>query len=142
MSNQVLLEKLDQTAELLSVKLSQLIKLSALQSSDENDDDTSNRDTSTYGLGNNSNRTIPEMEFNESDISIATSGITMVHNQTMQLIKGIQDLLVLTRSIRERWLLNQIPDQGVSTRNTEIDHEELKQLLDQCIQEIIGTTDR
>ena len=142
MSNQVLLEKLDQTAELLSVKLAQLIKLSALQSGDENDDDTNNRDTNTYGLSNNPNRTIPEMEFDESDISIATSGITMVHNQTMQLIKGVQDLLVLTRSIRERWLLNQIPDQGLNTRHTEIDHEELKQLLDQCIQEIIGTTDR
>lgn len=114
MSNQALFEKLDQTTELLSTKLIELIRLSSIE--DPDDDSAENP---------------------ISEISVATTGVTMVNNQSMQLIKGVQDLLVLTRNIREKWLLNQIPEQQ-EAEATEIDPSELEDLLERCIQEVIG----
>lgn len=114
MSNQALFEKLDQTTELLSTKLIELIRLSSIE---DPDDDSGENPI--------------------SEISVATTGVTMVNNQSMQLIKGVQDLLVLTRNIREKWLLNQIPEQQ-EAEATEIDPSELEDLLERCIQEVIG----
>lgn len=116
MSNQALFEKLDQTTELLSTKLIELIRLSSIE--DPDDDSAENA---------------------ISEISVATTGVTMVNNQSMQLIKGVQDLLVLTRNIREKWLLNQIPEQQAADA-TEIEPSELEDLLEKCIQEVIGAS--
>ncbi|GMM56258.1 Srb6 protein [Maudiozyma humilis] len=129
MSNQALYEKLDQTTEQLSVRLAQLIKLSALENADDNDDDDGNSP-------NNANNNGGALT-SETDISVATSGVMLVNSQTTQLIKGIQDLLLLTRSIREKWILNQIPEK-LNAESTSIDNEELEALLDSCMAEIIG----
>ncbi|GMM57699.1 hypothetical protein DAKH74_043150 [Maudiozyma humilis] len=129
MSNQALYEKLDQTTEQLSVRLAQLIKLSALENADDNDDDDGNSP-------NNANNNGGALT-SETDISVATSGVMLVNSQTTQLIKGIQDLLLLTRSIREKWILNQIPEK-LNAESTNIDNEELEALLDSCMAEIIG----
>lgn len=129
MSNQALFEKLDQTSELLSVKLAQLIRLSSLENMDDNDDDNS----PGIDTGSSNNTT------SETDISAATSGVMMVNSQTMQLIKGVQDLLLLTRSIREKWILNQIPKK-LSIEDNVINYDELDKLLDNCVEEIIGET--
>lgn len=111
MSNQALSEKLDQTTEILSTKLGELVKLASLDD-DENDPSLS---------------------------AVSTNGLLMVNSQTMQLVKGVQDLLVLTRSIREKWLLNQIPEQGATSAPEFVQEpEELEQLLDRCMQEVIG----
>lgn len=130
MSNQALFEKLSQTSELLSVKLAQLIRLSSIENVDENDDDTNSPN------GNNTdNKSVTE----ETDISVATSGVMLLNSQTMQLIKGVQDLLLLTRNIREKWILNQIPEKPESSTKT-IDYDELDGLLQKCVDEIIGET--
>ncbi|CCF59317.1 hypothetical protein KAFR_0G02850 [Kazachstania africana CBS 2517] len=122
MSDQVLLEKLDQTTETLSVKLAELIRLSGLDNGVEETD------------GNENNID------NQTDLSIATTGVTIMNTQNTQLIKGVQDLLTLTRSIREKWLLNQIPEQDEgpkdSLKNT--NHEGLESLLDKSMKEIVG----
>ncbi|AQZ13266.1 SRB6 (YBR253W) [Zygosaccharomyces parabailii] len=111
MSNQALFEKLDQTTEILSTKLGELVKLASL---DPDENDTSLN-------------------------AISTTGLLMVNSQTMQLVKGVQDLLVLTRNIREKWLLNQIPEQGTTSGSEVVqDPAELEELLDQCLQEVIG----
>ncbi|KAG0657555.1 mediator complex subunit [Maudiozyma exigua] len=130
MSNQALFEKLSQTSELLSVKLAQLIRLSSIENIVENDDDTNSPS------GNNTDdKSLTE----ETDISVATSGVMLLNSQTMQLIKGVQDLLLLTRNIREKWILNQIPEKSKSSTNT-IDYDELDSLLQKCVDEIIGET--
>lgn len=108
MSNQALFEKLDQTTEILSVKLGELVKLASLD-----DNETS--------MG-----------------SVSTNGLLMVNSQTMQLVKGIQDLLVLTRNIREKWLLNQIPEQGITNPQISQDPQQLEDLLEKGMQEILG----
>lgn len=108
MSNQALFEKLDQTTEILSTKLGELVKLASL-------------DDSETSLG-----------------SVSTNGLLMVNSQTMQLVKGVEDLLVLTRSIREKWLLNQIPEQGITNAQISQDPEKLENLLENCMQEILG----
>lgn len=123
MSTQALYEKLDHISEILSVKLAELVRLAALENSEDDD-----ADQDMYSESN---------EKMKPDISTATTGVMMINNQTTQLIKGVQDLLVLTRSIREKWLLNQIPEQRESDGNS-IDHEQLGSLLDKCMNEIIG----
>lgn len=117
MSNQALFEKLDQTTELLSAKLIELIKLSSIEQADNENADTA-----------------------VSDIAIATTGVTLVNNQTMQLVKGVKDLLVLTRSIREKWLLNQIPEHQTDEKDM-MDTDELQDLLARCINEIVNEPD-
>lgn len=117
MSNQALYEKLDQTSEILSTKLIELVKLSSIEG--------------------------PEGEGSEaalSEASTATTGVVLVHSQTMQLIKRVQDLFILTRSIREKWLLNQIPERSPEEIEG-VDPLELEQLLDQCMQQIAGDTE-
>ncbi|GAV54158.1 hypothetical protein ZYGR_0AK06600 [Zygosaccharomyces rouxii] len=108
MSNQALFEKLDQTTEILSTKLGELVKLASL-------------DDAETSMG-----------------SVSTNGLLMVNSQTMQLVKGIQDLLVLTRNIREKWLLNQIPEQGTTNPQVSQDPEQLENLLEKSMQEILG----
>lgn len=115
MSNQGLYEKLDQTCDVLSTKLIELVKLSSI--------DGPEGDGSDAAL---------------SEVSIATTGVMLVNSQTMQLIKRVQDLFILTRSIREKWLLNQIPEPSTQQG---VDPAELEQLLDQCMQQIAGDTD-
>lgn len=114
MSNQALYEKLDQTCEVLSTKLIEIVKLSSIDGVDGEDP-----------------------EANLSETSVATTGVMLVNSQTMQLIKRVQDLLVLTRSIREKWLLNQIPEHTGGGAES-LDAEELSNLLEKCIQEITG----
>lgn len=108
MSNQALFEKLDQTTEILSTKLGELVKLASL-------------DDAETSMG-----------------SVSTNGLLMVNSQTMQLVKGIQDLLVLTRNIREKWLLNQIPEQGTADPEISQDPGQLESLLEKCMQEVLG----
>ena len=130
MSNHALFEKLSQTSELLSVKLAQLIRLSSIENLDENDDDIDSP---------NGNNTDGKPLTEETDISMATSGVMLLNSQTMQLIKGVQDLLLLTRNIREKWILNQIPEKPeISSKS--INYEELDSLLQKCVDEIIGET--
>ena len=77
----------------------------------------------------------------------------MINNHTRQLIKSVQDLLILTRTIRETWLLNQIPNNSrnsVDDNNTtitsneqlikqqEIDYEYVENLIDKAIQTIVN----
>ncbi|CCE62306.1 hypothetical protein TPHA_0C01500 [Tetrapisispora phaffii CBS 4417] len=118
MSNQVLYERLGQSTELISTKLIELIKYSSVDETLEENED----------------------KFQEnSKITSATTSILMVNNQTTQLIKGIQDLLVLSRTIREKWLLNQIPEE--TTEQEGIDKQELdnlKELLKKTMNEIVG----
>ena len=127
MSNQALYEKLGQTTELISTKLAELIRLSSIE--DSQDDDKNDHDMLQSNDNNQGN----------SEISTATTSVLMVNNQSIQLIKGVQDLLILTRSIREKWLLNQIPEETNS--EPQIDVDELKDLLNACTKEIIGTND-
>ncbi|CCE94132.1 Srb6p TDEL_0H02730 [Torulaspora delbrueckii] len=115
MSNQGLYGKLDQTCDVLSTKLIELVKLSSI--------DGPEGDGSDAAL---------------SEASIATTGVMLVNSQTMQLIKRVQDLFILTRSIREKWLLNQIPERSTQQG---VGPAELEQLLDQCMQQIAGDTD-
>ncbi|EDO15200.1 hypothetical protein Kpol_401p5 [Vanderwaltozyma polyspora DSM 70294] len=125
MSNQALYEKLGQTTELISSKLTELIKLASIESSSDHNEENDS--------GYNDNI------LDESELSVATSSVLMVNNQTAQLIKGVQDLLILTRHIREKWLLNHIPEQTHS--GPQIDNEELKSLLNTCMKDIIGDVD-
>ncbi|CAL9734039.1 mediator of RNA polymerase II transcription subunit 22 [Monosporozyma servazzii] len=131
MSHQALLERLDQSLELLSVKLAELIKLTAVEDTEEQDLDE-----------NNSNANNIESQLS-SDLTVATAGVSMVSSHTQQLIKGVQDLLSLTRTIRETWLLNQIPNNSRDESQEEavareIDYDHLKQLLDTAIEAIVG----
>ncbi|KAM3162552.1 Mediator of RNA polymerase II transcription subunit 22 [Lachancea thermotolerans] len=120
MSNRGLLEQLERTTETLSHSLSNLIKYSSVAK--ERDDEDSGE----------------QHELPESTAKNSTSGLMMVNAQTAQLIKGIQDLLVMTRSIREKWLLTQIPDEGVDSQS-ELDYEKCSQLLKQWTQEVVGS---
>lgn len=61
------------------------------------------------------------------DLSRGTDGL-WVQQRVDQIIKDIQDLLLLTRSIRERWLLDQIP----TVENTVWD-KDLPNLLDKAM---------
>lgn len=105
-----MLEKLNQTSELLSVKLAELVKLASMVRDEDN------------------------VEYEQA---MVTNGLMMVNSQTLQLIRGVQDLILLTRSIREKWLLTQIPKQG---QDQDVDHEELTRLLETCVNEIINDT--
>ncbi|CAL9729010.1 mediator of RNA polymerase II transcription subunit 22 [Monosporozyma unispora] len=132
MSHQALFERLDQSLELLSVKLAELIKLAAVEDSERQDlDDNNNSDESKI-----------ESQLS-SDLMVATAGVSMVSSHTPQLIKGVQDLLSLTRTIRETWLLNQIPNNSRDESQEEavareIDYDHLQQLLDTAIDTIVG----
>lgn len=112
MSNQVLLDKLSQTHQLLSVKLAELVRSSGLE----------------------------EDEGTENELRTAAAGTIMVHSQTQQLVKGVQDLLVLTRSIREKWLLTQLPAgrDAASPQDNAVDG--LAALLETCMDEMIADT--
>lgn len=131
MSHQSLFERLDQSLELLSVKLAELIKLTAVEDTEEQDSDE-----------NSSNANTIESQLS-SDLTVATASVSMVSNHTQQLIKGVQDLLSLTRTIRETWLLNQIPNNSRDESQEEavareINYDHLQQLLDTAIDAIIG----
>ncbi|CAI4059283.1 hypothetical protein N7582_001332 [Saccharomyces uvarum] len=117
MSNQALYEKLEQTRTILSVKLAELINMTTIADRDNDDDDSFAQEN--------------------SELAIATSSVMMVNNQTMQLIKNVQDLLSLTRSIKEKWLLNQIPVMGHS-EEARFDENQIEQLLDNCIKSFIA----
>ena len=151
MSYQALSERLDQSLEILSVKLAELIKLTSIQEVDtdfQNYNNTKNNSTNlSNGSDTTSDDTIP------SDLTVATDGVSMINNHTRQLIKSVQDLLILTRTIRETWLLNQIPNNSrnsVDDNNTtitsseqlikqqEIDYEYVENLIDKAIQTIVN----
>ncbi|CAI4037483.1 hypothetical protein SMKI_02G3600 [Saccharomyces mikatae IFO 1815] len=117
MSNQALYEKLEQTRTILSVKLAELINMTTI--ADRNDDDED-----SFAQEN-------------SELAIATTSVMMVNNQTMQLIKNVQDLLSLTRSIKEKWLLNQIPVMEHS-ESARFDEKQVENLLDKCIEEFVA----
>ncbi|QHS71810.1 Srb6p [Saccharomyces paradoxus] len=117
MSNQALYEKLEQTRTILSVKLAELINMTTI--ADRNDDDED-----SFAQEN-------------SELAVATTSVMMVNNQTMQLIKNVQDLLSLTRSIKEKWLLNQIPVIEHS-EETRFDEKQIKKLLDNCIETFVA----
>ncbi|CAI1932722.1 hypothetical protein SEUBUCD646_0D04580 [Saccharomyces eubayanus] len=117
MSNQALYEKLEQTRTILSVKLAELINMTTIADRDDDDDDSFAQEN--------------------SELAIATGSVMMVNNQTMQLIKNVQDLLSLTRSIKEKWLLNQIPVMGHSEK-ARFDENQIEQLLDNCIKSFIA----
>lgn len=117
MSNQALYEKLEQTRTILSVKLAELINMTTI--ADRNDDD---EDSFTQ---------------ENSELAVATTSVMMVNNQTMQLIKNVQDLLILTRSIKEKWLLNQIPVTEHS-KVTRFDEKQIDELLDNCIETFVA----
>ncbi|CAI4055974.1 hypothetical protein SKDZ_02G3590 [Saccharomyces kudriavzevii ZP591] len=117
MSNQALHEKLEQTRAILSVKLAELINMTAIADRNNDDEDSFTQEN--------------------SELAIATTSVMMVNNQTMQLIKNVQDLLSLTRSIKEKWLLNQIPVMGHS-EEPRFDEERIGQLLDNCIETFIA----
>ncbi|AET39456.1 Srb6p Ecym_4402 [Eremothecium cymbalariae DBVPG len=121
MSNQALLDKLDRTTETLAQTLSQLVRLSSI-------DDPGSADSSEGNATEISS---------SSTASLATTSILMVHSQTMQLIKGIQDLLIITRSIRETWVLGQVPDKD-KQRETKMDYEKCEAMLDRALNEIFG----
>lgn len=117
MNNQQLLDKLDRTAEMLSNTLIQLTR-----SSDLDEETTSGSESSnSAGLA-----------------TVSTSGIQMTNTYTMQLIKGVQDLLVLTRTIREKWVLNQMPDQGNSASQMSAENlQEYKDLIENSMNAIL-----
>ncbi|CCH63159.1 hypothetical protein TBLA_0J01640 [Henningerozyma blattae CBS 6284] len=134
MSNQVLKERLNQTIELISTRLEELIKLAAigtLNLEEEEENSYGSNNSSNAGTNSNSNLLVE----NNSEINIATTSLSMVNTQTMQLIKGIEDLLVLSRNIKEKWLLTQIPK---DEEENELDYEMVEQLLDGCMNELIG----
>ncbi|AMD20678.1 HDL066Cp [Eremothecium sinecaudum] len=120
MSNQSLLDKLDRTTEVLSQTLSQLVKLSSIDHS------------RLEGADSN------EHEDNEDSVAtIATTGVMLVHSHTLQLIKGVQDLLVITRSIREKWVLGQVTNEEQDRRQT-LDYEKCEQMLSTAIDKIFN----
>ncbi len=106
-----MLETLNQTTELLSVKLAELAKLASMETNEDTED---------------------------CQLSVVTNGLMMVNNQTLQLVRGVQDLILLTRNIREKWLLTQIPEQLTPKEQDSINHEELTELLESCVSEIIS----
>lgn len=116
------MEKLNQTVEILSVRLAELIRLSSIENPSSMDDDDDN------------------IDIQDSNLAIATSSTMMVNSHTMQLIRGVQDLLALTRNMREKWLLNQIPEQNQRQEdtNSKVDHEELATILEKTMQEIVN----
>lgn len=62
----------------------------------------------------------------------------MANTYTMQLIKGVQDLLVITRTIREKWVLDQMPEsQDAESVDDEKTLDEYKNLIDQSMQTIL-----
>ena len=149
MSYQALFERLDQSLEILSLKLAELIKLASIQ---EVDTDIQNYNT-TKNSNNTSFSSNPNVTIS-SDLAVATDGVSMVNNHTHQLIKSVQDLLILTRTIREAWLLNQIPNNSRATvdktngngstsneqiiKQQEIDYEYVGNLIDIAINTIIN----
>lgn len=120
MSNQALLDKLDRTTEVLSQALSHLVKLSSI--------DQSKLESSELGKGEGSEHSIA---------TIATTGVMIVHLNTFQLIKGVQDLLVITRSIREKWVLEHISDEDTN-RERRIDYEKCEDLLNKALETIFN----
>lgn len=65
------------------------------------------------------------------DLARGTEGL-WVQQRVDQIIKDIQDLLLLTRTLRERWLLDQIPTvEHVSWDN------ELPKLLDDAMEVLL-----
>ncbi|AAS54738.1 AGR248Cp [Eremothecium gossypii ATCC 10895] len=117
MSNQVLLDKLDRTTESLSQALAQLVKLSSIDRASADSD------------GDNDGTT-------DSITSVATNGVMMVHAHTTQLIRGVQDLLVITRAIRETWVLGQIPKKNGD--EDAIDYEKCERLLEKAMDDFFG----
>lgn len=116
MSSQTLRERLNQTIDLISTRLEELIRLAAIGSVNPEDEEDSNPD-------------------DNSDVNIATTSLMMVNTQTMQLIKGIEDLLVLSRSIKEKWLLTQIPQ---SQEERELKYSDVEELLAQCMEQLVS----
>lgn len=149
---QALSERLDQSLEILSVKLAELIKLTAIQEIDVDIQNYNNKKINNNNISNNSSTNSDNII--SSDLTVATDGVSMVNNHTRQLIKSVQDLLVLTRTIRETWLLNQIPNNSrdsVDHNNTtnitsneqlikqqEIDYKHVESLIDKAINTIIN----
>ncbi|SCW01140.1 LAFE_0D05974g1_1 [Lachancea fermentati] len=120
MSNRALLEQLDRTTEMLSNSLTQLVKYSSILSEEESG--------------------AAQREMADSIASVSSEGVAMINTQTMQLIKGIQDLLVMTRSIREKWLLSQVPEKKESEQQ-EVDYEKCSQMLNSWVNQIVGNSD-
>ncbi|KAG0670099.1 mediator complex subunit [Kluyveromyces marxianus] len=113
MSNQVLLDKLDRTTETLSHTLVQIVKLSDLE--------FGGKDTE-------------QPRSNSGLVTVSSAGVQMTNNYTMQLIKGIQDLLVITRTIREKWVLSQLPENEESSMfESEETLENCKNLIQQAM---------
>ncbi|CCK72729.1 Srb6p KNAG_0L01080 [Huiozyma naganishii CBS 8797] len=126
MNNEAFLEKLDATVEVLSVRLAELVRSAGTERGSSSADDAG-------GI----NDAEDSAEGGAPMLSNATQGSMMVHSQSAQLVKGVQDLLVLTRGLRERWLLNQLPER-VQGDSDKIDTQLLESLLDKCIQSIAG----
>ncbi|SCV04348.1 LAME_0H17722g1_1 [Lachancea meyersii CBS 8951] len=118
MSDKGLLEQLNRTTETLSHSLTNLIRYSSI--SRERDDD----EHETYDVP-------------ESIAKTSTAGLMMVNAQTAQLVRGIQDLMVMTRGIREKWLLTQIPDEKTDSQQ-DLDLEKCARLLEQWEKEVLG----
>ncbi|SCU97668.1 LADA_0H07558g1_1 [Lachancea dasiensis] len=118
MSDRGLLEQLNRITDTLSRSLANLVKNSSI--SKEGDEDE------------HGNYNTPE-----SAARTSTSGLMLVNAQTAQLIRGIQDLMVMTRTIREKWLLTQIPDENDESQ-LELDYKKCSQLLEQWEKEVLG----
>ncbi|SCV01076.1 LANO_0F10022g1_1 [Lachancea nothofagi CBS 11611] len=121
MSDRGLLEQLDRTTETLSHSLTHLVKYASITEDKGDEEDE-------HGT----------QEIPESTVRTSTAGLMMVNAQTAQLIRGVQDLLVMTRNIREKWLLTQIPDEKIDSQR-ELDYQKCSQLLEQWTQEVLGT---
>ncbi|SCU81119.1 LAMI_0B04874g1_1 [Lachancea mirantina] len=119
MSTRSLLEQLDRTTELLAQSLAQIVKFSSLSKDSDKIEESG--------------------QVAESVATMATDGIVLVNTHTSQLIKGIQDLLVMTRTIREKWLLSQVPDKK-SSQDRQIDVEKCSKLLEEWVSVVVTGT--
>ncbi|CEP60599.1 Srb6p LALA0_S01e14664g [Lachancea lanzarotensis] len=118
MSDKGLLEQLNRTTETLSHSLTNLIRYASI--STEKDDEE-------HGA----------QELPESTSKTSTGGLMMVSGQTAQLIRGIQDLMVMTRNIREKWVLTQIPDEKADSQQ-ELEMAKCADLLEEWSKAVLG----
>ncbi|KAL6949026.1 hypothetical protein ACO0QE_001513 [Hanseniaspora vineae] len=115
--------RINKIVDQLVSSLESIVQYSQFSYKDEDDNNNGDADDADdygddndeyYGnsghYNNSQNTSTKKPAFEEiTNVSVndSTQSITLVHTKAMQLITGIQELLLITRSFKERWVIGQ-----------------------------------
>ncbi|KAH3901014.1 Srb6p SCDLUD_002480 [Saccharomycodes ludwigii] len=114
METSTYLDKVNKIGENLMVALENIIKYSNLSTTLSG---AKEEDAEEKGESDDEEKNQHDEDFNDTDENLivdSTDGLIAINEYTMQLITGVQELLLISRNIRERWILGSQEQQLVS----------------------------